>query len=265
MTRASPAGTEPRVVAIVQVRMGSTRLPGKSLRPIVGKPLLLHIIDRIRSSRTIHDIVVATTTLPEDRAIVDLCRDHGVQVFTGSAEDVLDRFYRAALEARAQVIVRITGDDPFKDSVLVDRIVRHILDNPELDYVSNTLKPTCPEGLDVEAFTFHALETAWQNAKLRSEREHVTPYIWKNTRKFRIENIECSEDLSGMRWTVDYEEDLKFAEEVYGRLYHGNVFLMEDILALLREHPEIMKLNSGIRRNEGYLKSLKRDRFITLE
>jgi len=240
--------------------MGSTRLPGKSLRPIAGKPLLLHVIERIRSSQTIQDIVVATTTLPEDRAIADLCRAHGVRVFTGSVDDVLDRFYRAALESHAQVIVRITGDDPFKDPVVVDRVVRHLLDDPGLDYVSNTLRPTCPEGLDVEAFTFRALERAWQHAKLGSEREHVTPYIWKNTHEFRVENIECSGDLSGMRWTVDYEEDLAFAEEVYRHLSHGNIFLMEDILALLREHPEIEKLQRGIPRSEGYLKSLKEDR-----
>lgn len=255
----SSGTNQPRIVAIIQARVGATRLPGKTLADIAGKPLLAHVIQRVRASRTVSEIVVATTTAPEDRAVLDLAVQYGVKVYAGSRDDVLDRFYQAAKLVSAEVIVRITADDPFKDPQVLDKIAQYFIDHPELDYASNTIEPTYPEGLDIEVFSFAALETAWREARLPSEREHVTPYIWKNPDKFKVANIKHDEDLSHLRWTIDYKEDLCFAREVYARLYHGQVFLMEDILALLRAEPELCEINRGIARNVGYLQSLVQD------
>ena len=142
---------------------------------------------------------------------------------------------------------------------MIDRIVSPLLEKPGLDYVSNTLKPTFPEGLDVEAVRYTALERAWREAELPSEREHVTPYIWNHPDLFQLLNIEHGQDLSWMRWTVDYEQDMVFAREVYFRLYHGQVFSMSEILRLVEEHPELAAINQGIMRNAGYALSLEKD------
>ncbi len=250
---------QPNIVGLIQARMGSTRLPGKTLADIVGRPLLAHIIDRVRASETMTALVVATTILPEDQPIEDLARSIGVGIFRGSEDDVLDRFYQAARVAGADIIVRLTADDPFKDPVVLDHLVRYLLSHPELDYVSNTIEPTYPEGLDIEIFTFAALERAWQEARLPSEREHVTSYIWKNPTKFRVANLKHHEDLSHLRWTLDYEEDLIFTRRIYAELHQKRIFLMDDILTLLRQKPELTEINAGIARNVGYLQSLAKD------
>lgn len=250
----------PRVVAIIQVRMGSTRLPGKSLLDICGKPLLLHVIERIAAARCVREVAIATTTDPQDRALLELGSAHGIRGYAGSADDVLDRYYQAARTFQADIIVRVTADDPFKDPGVTDRIVQCLLDDPGLCYASNTVKPTFPEGIDIEAFTFAAIERAWREAKLPSEREHVTPYIWKNPDKFRVLNVENDEDLSRLRWTIDYEADLEFARAVYAALYKGQVFGMSEIVAFLRSHPEIAAINDDVVRNEGYAWSLEQDR-----
>ena len=236
--------------------MGSTRLPGKTLIDICGKPLLAHIIQRVQRSAYVDHIVVATTTDPEDLPILTLAKRLCVTSFTGNAADVLDRFYRAAVYSAAEVLVRVTGDDPFKDPTVMDKAIAYFLAHQSLDYVSNTLVPTFPDGLDVEVFSFDALECAWRDARLPSEREHVTPYIWKNEGRFKIANITHHEDLSHLRWTLDYEEDLRFARAVYSRLYRGDVFPMEEVLDLLQAYPELAQLNHGIARNEGYSRSL---------
>lgn len=251
---------ENRIVAIIQARMGSSRLPGKTLANIAGKPLLAHVMERTRACRSVERIVVATTAEPADEAILSLAREWGVTVYAGSAEDVLDRYYQAAKAAEADVIARITADDPFKDPDVIDEIIQRLLGEPELDYASNTLKPTYPEGLDVEAFTFEALSRAWKEATLPSDREHVTPYIWRQPDKFRVASVRRSPDLSALRWTIDYEQDLEFAREVYSRLYKGRVFRTEEILALLESEPHLAKINQGIARNAGYLASLKKER-----
>ncbi len=249
------------IIGVIQARMGSTRLPGKSLLDVAGAPLLARVIERMQACETLDGLVLATTEQPEDAPLVDLALDWGVAVYRGSVDDVLDRFWHAARLADAALIVRITADDPFKDPQVTDRAVRLWLERPDaLDYVSNTLQPTYPEGLDIEVFTRDALERAWREARLPSEREHVTPYIWKHPERFRVLNFTHTRDLSHLRWTVDYPEDLAFARAVYQRLYQpGRVFLMEDILALLEREPELARINAGIVRNEGYLKSLAQD------
>lgn len=252
-----------RVVAIIQARMGSTRLPAKTLADISGKPLLGHIVDRVKASRTITDIIVATSTDFQDKAILKLAEQYAILGYAGSINDVLDRFYQAASQTDADLIVRITADDPFKDPQVIDSIVAYLLAHSELDYVSNTIEPTFPEGLDVEAFTFGALERAWNEAQLLSEREHVTPYIWKHPDRFSIVNIRHSTNLSALRWTVDYEEDLHFAREVYSRLAYKGIFLMDDIIALLAAEPGLAKINHGIERNVGYKASLQKDAILS--
>ena len=255
----SPEKPRPRVVAIIQARMGSTRLPGKTMADISGKPLLLHVIERVKASQTVDQVVVATTTDPEDQAIMEMAARQGLPAYAGSPDDVLDRFYHAGLQASAGVVVRVTADDPFKDPQVLDLVVGHLLGHPGLDYASNAMEPTYPEGLDIEAFWFSALERTWTEARLPSDREHVTTYIWTNPHLFNIASIKHPTDLSHLRWTLDYEEDLRFAREVYDRLYRGEVFLMGDILSLLEAEPHLARINEGIQRNAGYARSLERD------
>lgn len=247
-----------KVVAIIQARTSSTRLPRKVLKPIVGKPMLWHIIQRIKAAETVDEILVATTNKNGDRKIIEIAKRLGLDSLAGNEEDVLDRFYQAAKRCKADVVVRITSDDPFKDPVIIDKITQTFLQRKDkIDYVSNTIKPTYPEGLDIEVFSFVALEKAWKRATSKFDRGHVTSYIWRHPEEFRIMNVENEKgDLSNMRWTVDTREDLNFAREVYKRLYkEGEIFRTEDILDLLHKHPEISKVNEKIERR-GALKKL---------
>jgi spore coat polysaccharide biosynthesis protein SpsF len=252
-----------RVVAIVQARMGSTRLPNKVMKKVVGQPVLWHVVNRIKSAKTIDKIVVASTKRRADKRIIRWAEENGVERYAGSENDVLDRYYQAAVTFDANVIVRITSDCPLIDPKVIDIVVNQFLAG-DFDYVSNTgrpdNKPTYPAGLDTEVFSFSALRKAWEEAKLLSEREHVTPYIWKHRNLFKIGGVAHDEDLSRMRWTLDYDKDLEFVREVYARLYSkGKIFYMEDVLGLLNNHQELLNINKGVNRNEGYLKSLGED------
>jgi len=248
------------ITAVIQARMGSTRLPDKVLADIAGKTLLEHVIQRVKASRLINRIIIATTENERDKAVIAFSEAHGIPWYVGSEDDVLDRFYQTAKRYRVETIVRITPDDPFKDPEVMDKVISYYLANKDkLDYASNTIKPSYPEGLDVEVFSFGALEKAWEEAKKPSEREHVTPYIWNHPELFRLANIENNEDLSHLRWTLDTEADLRFTQEIYARLYRGQVFLMKDILTLLEKEPQLLTINQGIERNVGYLKSLEQE------
>ncbi len=256
-------GPSRRVVAIIQARLGSTRLPGKSLAAIAGKPLLAHVVERMMACATVHDVVVATTQDPSDAAVAHAAETFGAAVYRGSVDDVLDRYYQAARGARADVVVRATADDPFKDTEVTDQVVQRLLGDGA-DYASNTLEPTYPEGVDIEAFTLGALSRAWQEATLASEREHVTPYMWKHPELFRLSSVTRRPDLSRLRWTVDYPEDLTFARAIYQALYRGRPFGMQEVLDVLEEQPELAKLmHLGIERNEGYQRSLAQDRMLS--
>jgi len=238
------------IVAIVQARTTSERLPGKVLMNILGKPVLWHVIKRLKWSKLIEKIVVATTSNETDIPIIRLCQKIGVDVFAGSKEDVLDRYYKAAKHYRAKVVVRITADCPLIDPKVVDRVIKYYLENKgKFDYVSNNHPATFPDGLDTEVFSFEALEKAWKNAKKQYEREHVTPYIWDQPEKFRIGNVENDEDLSiEERWTLDYEEDFEFIKAVFENLYKkGEIFCMEAVLQLLKEKPELKGINKKYR------------------
>lgn len=246
-------------VAILQARMSSTRLPGKVLLPIMGRPMLLLQIERLKRCTRIDRLVVATSTDAADDVLHAACLGAGVECYRGSLADVLDRFYQAALRYQPLCVVRLTGDCPLADPAVVDAVVQAFADGGA-DYVSNTLQPTYPDGLDVEVFTFAALASAWREARLPSEREHVTPFIYGNPRLFRLRNVGLAENLSQMRWTVDGPEDLQFVRAVFEALYaRNNAFDMKDILDLLQQHPELGEINAGHVRNEGFLLSLERD------
>jgi spore coat polysaccharide biosynthesis protein SpsF len=253
-----------KVVVIIQARMGSTRLPGKVMSEISGKPMLWHMIDRINKCRSVDLIVVATTTNKEDRVVKELGEKSGAKTFCGSEDDVLDRYYQAAKLYGADVVVRITADCPLIDPHLSDRMIRYFKDNRDkLDYVGMGSPNLYPDGLSTEIFPFKVLEKTWKEAKLKSEREHVTPYIWKNEKLFRIGSLPLDEDLSRFRWTVDEERDLRFVREVYKHLYkEGQLFATEEILELISRKPELRDINNGIERDEGYAKSLKEDSVV---
>ena len=235
------------IAAIIQARMGSTRLPGKVLAEIAGHPMLWHVVNRVREAKTLDKVIVATSDSPSDNILVASCEQDGIPCFRGREDDVLDRYYQAARWIGADAIVRITADCPLIDPVVLDKVVTAYLDG-ECNYASNTIERTYPDGLDTEVFSFEALEKAWREARLMSEREHVTPYIWKNLDLFRLRQVTQQTDLSDLRWTVDEPEDLEFVRKIYEYLYQpGHVFLMDDIVKLLQRHPELPGNQPGLR------------------
>ncbi len=241
----------PSVLAIVQARISSTRLPGKVLKPILDQPMLIQQINRVRQCKTLNHIVIATSILEEDDAICELCTETGIDFFRGELVDVLDRYYRAAKAFSPEHIVRLTGDCPLIDPYLIDALVTYYLDG-DYDYASNCLNPTYPDGLDAEIFSFRTLKTAWERAVKPSEREHVTLFMHTHPETFKLGELRSRKDLSSLRWTVDNQEDLDFVRKVYEFLYDENPFFnMDDILNLLALKPEITKINSHIHRNEG--------------
>ncbi|MBW8725402.1 MAG: glycosyltransferase family protein [Inquilinus limosus] len=251
------------VLAILQARMSSSRLPGKVMADLLGEPMLARQVERLRRCRTIDRLLLATSTEPADDALVDLCARIGVECFRGSLDDVLDRFHAAAAGSGADQIVRLTGDCPLIDPGLVDRLVElHVAGG--YDHSCNTLTPRWPDGLDAEVMRAEVLEAAWREATLPSEREHVTRFIYTRPERFRLGSLVGDIDLSAERWTVDTPEDLALVRAVYAALYPANpAFATEDILAFLAAHPEIAALNRVHRRNEGLERSLAQDAALT--
>lgn len=234
-----------RVVAIVQARMGSTRFPCKVMKKILGKAVLIYDIDRIKKMKTICKIVVATTDLKKDDLIAKTIKkyDTNIGVYRGNECDVLDRYYKAAKKFNANIIVRITSDCPLIDPRISDLVVKTFMEN-SCDYCCNNMPRTFPHGLDTEVFSFEALERAWKEAKTPYEREHVTPYIRENPDKFKIINTKNNVDLSQLRWTLDYPEDLEFIAEIYKRLYPSKeIFYMEEVLDVLSKEPWLIEIN----------------------
>jgi spore coat polysaccharide biosynthesis protein SpsF len=247
------------VTAIVQARAGSTRLPGKVLADIGGRTLLERVITRTNAASSVDLTVVATTTLPEDDAVADEAGRVGAYVFRGSVDDVLDRFHGAAELVDAEVVVRITADDPFKEPQLIDEAVAALRAHPRLAYVSNALEPSYPEGLDIECFTRAALDSAWRDATRPSEREHVTPFLIAHPDRFPARSLVGPTDLSFLRWTIDHPDDLELARAVYAALAPDELFGMEKILSLLEQRPELREINGGHQRNEGYTASVQKE------
>jgi len=227
-----------------------------------GKSVLERVVERVRGSQLVDRVIVATTDNDDGVEISLLCTKMKILVYQGSEKDVLDRFYQAARKFNLDHIVRITADCPLIDPVIIDSVIASHLKN-NADYSANIIKETFPDGEDVEVFTIKALASAWKSAKLKSEREHVTPYIRKNKVLFKQQSIEHSQDLSGKRWTLDELRDYQFISTIYKHLYGENGLPgMEEILIFLNNNPEIEKINQGITRNEGYLKSVMNDAIV---
>ena len=249
-----------RTVCIIQARLASTRLPGKVLVDIAGKPMLAHVIERAAAVAGVDEVVVATTSAEEDREVCEAARKHGARPFAGSPADVLDRFYRAACEFQADSVVRVTADCPLLDPVVGSRVSERFT-RGDLDYCSNILPPTYPDGLDVEVVSFATLERMWREADLPSDREHVTTYIRTRPARFRTASVEARVDLSALRWTVDEPDDLRFVREVFRHLAAGPGELpgFDAVLRVVREHPELAKLNASFQRNKGWERSIAAD------
>ena len=252
------------IYAMIQARMGSSRLPGKVMREVVGKPLLEHIIDRLNFCDEIDNVIVISSNQIENEPITKLCEKLNVDYFLGDENDVLNRYYQAAINFNLNEndsVVRITADCPLIDPIIVDEIIiKHLKNN--YDYTTNTLVRSFPDGLDCEIFTFLSLETAWKNAVLSSEREHVTLYIKNHPELFKLENILNSEDLSDLRWTLDEKEDFEFINKIYSCFLDSDIFLTDEILEVLREKPDLLSINNKFRRDEGLEKSLKNDKVL---
>lgn len=236
-----------KVLAIIQARMGSTRLPQKVMMDLAGEPMLARVVSRTARSGSLTGIVVATTDDPGDDAIVGLCRRRGWDWFRGSRDDVLDRYYRAATQYSADTVVRVTSDCPLIEPEIVDRVVEKFSEPVPADYACNSrLHPrTFPVGQDVEVMSFHALERAWREDGNPAWREHVTPYIYYHPEKFRVRNLVNAEDLSSMRWTVDTPEDLAFVRRVYGHFGHDR-FTWRDVLEVLTLHADWLEINHHV-------------------
>jgi spore coat polysaccharide biosynthesis protein SpsF len=239
--------------------MRSSRLPGKVLFSLHGKPMLAMQIERIKQSKMLNDIVLATGKDIADDLLSSFAQEYNVKFFRGSSHNVLDRYYGAAQQFKATTIVRITGDCPLIDPQVIDDIINAYFDS-QCDYVSNTLEPTFPDGLDVEVFSMEALKYMYQRARLPSELEHVTQYVFNHKNSLKIKNYAHTDNLSHLRWTVDELDDFVFISKVYDALYTKNrLFGFKDILDLLSRQPELQKINQGFLRNEGLARSIKED------
>lgn len=243
--------------AFLQARVGSSRLPRKVLKDISGKPMLLHQIDRLKKSKNIDEIVVLTSLDESDDEILMLCVDNGIQCFRGDLDDVLSRFVGALTEFPCDNVIRVTGDCPLLDWELVDFVVnKHI--EKGVDYTSNTIEPTFPDGLDIEVIKKEALLDACSKVKEKYEKEHVTYFIYNNPDVYSIYNVTNPlGDESHMRWTVDEPADFQFINAIYSELYFDKPFSTNEVRTLLKNKPEISHMNSGIERNMGLIKSLK--------
>ena len=236
-----------KVVAIIQAHMGSTRLPGKVFKDLADEPMLACVVDRTRRAQTLDEVVVATTVQSADEAIVRLCAKRDWPCFRGSEEDVLDRYYQAAVAHQADVVVRITSDCPLIEPEIVDRVVREFLERqPEVDYACNTLpRRTFPRGLDTEVMRFDVLEQAWREDDNPAWREHVTPYIQRHPDLFHIYGVVNEVDYSHMRWTVDTPQDLAFVRRVYEHFGHDR-FSWREVLVVLEQYPAWLEINQDV-------------------
>jgi spore coat polysaccharide biosynthesis protein SpsF len=238
-----------KIVCIIQARMGSSRLPGKVLKEICGKPMLDWVIRRASRSQMVDQILVAATISSDDEPIARFCETNDISLLRGSEFDVLNRYYQAASSMDADIIVRLTADCPLIDPDLIDKIIHALLDE-KADFAANRLPPpyhrTYPIGLDVEVATFTALETAWKNAAEGFEREHVMPYLYDPAHGMKFVVADHVEDLGSLRWTVDTPEDLEFVRQVTKRFDCRDDFSWLDVLKLVKEYPELSEINARI-------------------
>jgi spore coat polysaccharide biosynthesis protein SpsF len=244
-------------IAFVQARMGSTRLPGKVLEPLAGRPALVRIVERLRAVPALDEVAVLTSGVAGDDAIVELCRARRIRCLRGSERDVLDRFQRAAAALHPDRVVRVTADCPLIDPEVVGRLLELAAAGPDTVFASVATGATgadagyrrYPDGLDAETFTARALAEAWREATDGYEREHVTPFIWRRPERFGVAVLEADEDLGDERWTIDYPADLQLVRALYERLDNDGErpFGFRDVLAVLDREPELRALNAAYR------------------
>jgi spore coat polysaccharide biosynthesis protein SpsF len=249
-----------RIICIIQARMASTRLPDKVLAEIEGRPMLAHVVERAAAIDGVDDVVVATTTDSVDTAILEIAPSIGALPFAGHPTDVLDRYYQAATKFEAEGVVRITADCPLIDPIVSGQIVSRF-NRGDLDYATNLLETTYPDGFDTEVVSYGALEHIWKIATLPSDREHVITYIRTNPEIFKVWNLTREPDLSHIRWTVDEPDDLEFVRAVFENLpkTKDRYPSAEAILDMLKAHPEIAALHPDHKRNEGWATSIAAD------
>ena len=241
---------------IIQARMGSSRLPGKIMKKINGDtPMLKFQLDQLEFSKNIDQIIIATTTLEPDNLIVDFCKKNNLECFRGESKDVLDRYYRCAKKFKLSIIVRITSDNPLIDPTIVDHVISRFIDS-DYDYMSTEVKKS-PLGFAVEVFTFKSIKKAWEEAKLPSEHEHVTPYFYNNPDKFKIESVSQEKDLSHIRCTVDTEYDFKLIEKIISKIETRPIHL-DHVLDLFSKDTNLLEINKHVK-HDGYARSLKED------
>lgn len=235
------------VGAVVRARIASSRLPGKTLLEAAGKTMLEHTLERLARSRLLGPIVVATTVLPEDDAVVDLCRAVGVPCFRGSADDVLDRVYSCAKEYAMEHVAHFGADNPLIDPAVCDEILE-VYVSGSWDYVTNNLPPTYPDGQEVEVTSFDVLERVWADAREPHHREHMLTYLWEHRGRFRIRNVERRPSLADERWTLDHPEDYELVRAIFEALYPSRPgFSVDDVLGFLDARPELREVNAHLR------------------
>jgi len=247
------------IVAFLQARTDSTRLPQKVLKPLLNKPMIINQLERVSWSNKIDKLILLTSNEFSDNELVKVVEEYGFTVYRGSKDNVLKRFYNCAISLNlkeSDTIVRLTGDCPVHDALIIDELIE-AFENSKVDYMANCIEPIYPDGLDVEVFSFAALKKAYKEAIKLSEKEHVTPYI-RESGLFKIKNLEKDVVYPNWRLTVDEPSDFKVIEMIYNHFKH-NRFIFKDIVLYLEEHLEIIDINSSINRNEGYLKSLAQD------
>lgn len=239
-----------KIVAIIQARMGSTRLPGKVMKKVLGKSLIKYQIERVHRSEYIDEIVIATTTKEKDLPIIQFCNQHSIPYYRGSEENVLSRYYEAAKLFNADIIVRLTSDCPIIDPQIMDQVIQYYLEN-NYDYVSNTLVRTYPRGMDTEVFSFDVLEKVYLEAKESNHKEHVTSYIYQHPEIFHLGCVTNDVDYSHHRWTVDTEEDYQLIKKIIEHLYPVNSqFQLKDVLLLLEKHPDWLEINAKVKQKK---------------
>lgn len=251
-----------KFLAIIQARCGSSRLPSKVLKDLCGKTALEHVVERVKKSKYIEEVMVATTINKEDLPIIRLMSGIGIRVFAGSALDVLDRYYQAAKLIQPEYVIRITADCPVFDAKILDDAIGKLM--PETDYMA-ALSETLADGLDLEIMRFSVLKRAWKEAQMSSEREHVTLYIKNNRELFQVQDYKSPlGNLHEERWTIDEPEDYLFIKNIYEyfEAIGKKEFDSVDILEYLDKNPEVRKINQGFIRNEGLLISLRNDKII---
>ncbi len=254
-----------KYLALIQARCGSKRLPNKVMMPLAGKTVLERVVERVRRSKYLDEVIVVTSIAPNDLPLIENCARNGTRVFIGSEDDVLDRYYQCARLFQPEYVIRITADCPVIDWRYIDLAIQQI--EPDSDYLGQ-FQETFPDGLDVEIVKHEALKRSWKEADMASAREHVTYHIRTNREEFRLQEFTCPiPGIARHRWTIDEEADYVLIKKIYDHFssIQKYDFVTEDILDFLSENPDLQTINQGVMRNEGMTISLRNDKKVNIQ